>query len=63
MVMELNEIAAHVEALADKETVSALAIRLGVSRQTIYNVMAGNWPQRDLMDALGIKLFWKKGTK
>jgi predicted transcriptional regulator len=63
MVMELSKIAEHVEALAEKESVTGLAKRLGVSRQTIYNVMAGNWPNRDLMNALEIKLFWKKGTK
>ena len=57
MDIELDHVASYVEGLAeDIGGPRKLASRIGVSHQTIYNIMAGGWPSKAVADALKLRI-------
>lgn len=57
MDIQLKDVKDYVEGLVDAAGgARELAGRIGVSHQTIYNVMGGGWPSKAIADALGLRL-------
>lgn len=54
--LHLNEVAAYIKRVADREGPGNLAERLGISRSTLYGLMKGNWPSQKVCEILGITL-------
>lgn len=56
----IEDVRGHVEKLAKGyATMQDFANSIGVSRQTLYNVMAGNWPTHAVAQKLGLRLVVK----
>jgi hypothetical protein len=57
MEIDLTQIRSFVEDLAkDAGGIRPLAAKLGVSRETIYSAIKGQWPSKKLASALKLKL-------
>jgi len=56
--IELDELQKFIEEEANLMGVAKFAEYLGVSRQTVYSLMAGSWPQMRVMNRLGLTLVW-----
>lgn len=53
--MELDEFGDYLRKIAEKETATVLAKRLGISRSTLYLIMdRGAWPPKKVCKLLGV---------
>ena len=57
MDIDISEVRNHVERLKEEAGgAHKLAESIGVSHQTIYNLLAGGWPSKDVAEKLNLRL-------